>query len=67
MMIIKADPYDFLFNKDLRPTNTALIIVDMRFDFSGEGGYVDKMGYDIWLTRAAIQPPSQSLASVSGS
>jgi hypothetical protein len=41
-MIIKADPYDYPFNKDLRPANTALIVVDMQFDFCGEGGYVDK-------------------------
>ena len=58
-MVIKGDPYDYPFNQDLRPTNTALIVIDMQFDFCGEGGYVDKMGYDISLTRAAIEPQSQ--------
>jgi nicotinamidase-related amidase len=55
-MIIKADPYDYPFDGDLKPENTALIIIDMQFDFCGEGGNVDKMGYDISLTRAPIEP-----------
>jgi nicotinamidase-related amidase len=62
-MMIKGDPYDYPFNQDLRPTNTALIVIDMQFDFCGEGGYVDKMGYDISLTRAAIEPLCRTLAA----
>jgi hypothetical protein len=34
-MMIKGDPYDYPFNQDLRPTNTALIVIDMQFDFCG--------------------------------
>jgi nicotinamidase-related amidase len=53
---VSADPYPYPYNGDLRPQNTCLIIIDMQFDFCGEGGYVDKMGYDLSLTRAPIEP-----------
>jgi biuret amidohydrolase len=55
-IFLKSDPYPFPYNGDLRPDNTCLIIIDMQIDFCGEGGYVDKMGYDISLTRAPIEP-----------
>ena len=54
--ISKSDPYPWPYNGDLRPDNTALIIIDMQTDFCGIGGYVDKMGYDLSLTRAPIEP-----------
>ncbi len=62
-MFIKSNPYKFPFDGDLRPANTALVVIDMQVDFCGRGGYVDKMGYDISLTRAAIEPIQKVLGA----
>ncbi len=53
---LEADPYPWPWDGNLTPANTALIIIDMQIDFCGVGGYVDKMGYDLSLTRAPIAP-----------
>ncbi|HEY9641167.1 MAG TPA: isochorismatase family cysteine hydrolase [Coleofasciculaceae cyanobacterium] len=61
-LFIDANPYPYPYNGDLRPANTVLLIIDMQTDFCGEGGYVDKMGYDLSLTRSPIAPLQTLLA-----
>lgn len=60
---VEADPYPWPYNGDLRPENTVVLVIDMQADFCGPGGYVDKMGYDLSLTRAPIHPIKNVLAA----
>src|SRR6201997_156577 len=60
---VEADPYRWPYNGDLRPQNTLFLVIDMQTDFCGRGGYVDKMGYDLSLTRAPIEPIKALLAA----
>ena len=59
---VVANPYPWPYNGDLQPSNTALVVIDMQTDFCGIGGYVDKMGYDISLARAPIEPLKKLMA-----
>lgn len=63
---VAANPYPWPYDGDLRPANTALIVIDMQIDFCGHGGYVDRMGYDLSLTRAPIEPLITLLAAARG-
>jgi nicotinamidase-related amidase len=60
---VDADPYPWPYDGNLRPENTACIVIDMQTDFCGSGGYVHKMGYDLSLTRAPIEPIQRVLAA----
>lgn len=59
-----ANPYPWPYNGDLRPENTALIVIDMQTDFCGKGGYIDLLGYDISNSRACIEPISRVLGAL---
>ena len=60
--VLTSQPYPWPFDGVFTPGNTALVVIDMQTDFCGIGGYVDKMGYDLSLTRAPIEPISKLMA-----
>ncbi|TMN22125.1 cysteine hydrolase family protein [Lentibacillus cibarius] len=47
---LEAKPYNFEFNAE----KTALVIIDMQRDFCAPGGFGEKLGNDITLTRSII-------------
>src|SRR6478752_6051692 len=59
-----ATPYPWPYNGDLRPENTALVVIDMQTDFCGKGGYIDLLGYDISNSRACIEPIQRVLTAM---
>ncbi|WP_326640689.1 cysteine hydrolase [Streptosporangium sp. NBC_01755] len=61
---IEAEPYGWPFNGGPDPATTAVICIDWQVDFCGPGGYVDRMGYDLSLTRAGLEPTAAVLAAV---
>jgi len=63
MPTLRSTPYAWPYDGELTPSNTALVIIDMQTDFCGVGGYVDKMGYDLSMTRAPIEPLKALLAA----
>ena len=64
MPTIDADPYNWPYDGHIDPARTAIINIDWQTDFCGPGGYVDRMGYDLSLTRAGLGPTAKVLAAV---
>jgi nicotinamidase-related amidase len=60
---VQADPYPWPYDGELHQENTLVLVIDMQTDFCGVGGYVDRMGYDLSLTRAPIAPIREVLGA----
>ena len=60
---VRADPYDFPYNGDLRPENTVVMVIDMQRDFCSAGGYFHSMGYDVSPVMATVNPIRRVLAA----
>lgn len=60
---VDAEPYAWPYDGSFAPESTALINIDWQVDFCGHGGYVDRMGYDLNLTRAGLEPTQRVLAA----
>ncbi|MCV7300907.1 cysteine hydrolase [Mycobacterium barrassiae] len=58
---IDAKPYAWPYDGDIVAEHTALINIDWQVDFCGEGGYVDRMGYDLSLVRMPLGPAQRVL------
>jgi hypothetical protein len=61
---VDAHPYPWPFDGPLDPARTALLCIDWQVDFCGVGGYVDRMGYDLALTRDPVAPTAVVLEAM---
>lgn len=59
---VAATPYAWPYDTSVPVDRVALLCIDWQVDFCGPGGYVDRMGYDIALTRAGLEPTARLLA-----
>jgi biuret amidohydrolase len=59
---VEASPYAWPYDGSFSPATTALVNIDWQVDFCGPGGYVDRMGYDLSLTRSGLPATQKVLA-----
>ena len=60
---VEAQPYSWPYDGGFSAAHTALINIDWQVDFCGKGGYVDRMGYDLSLTRSGLPATQRVLAA----
>ena len=60
---LSGNPHDFPLSGELRPENTALLVIDMQHDFCSEGGYLHRLGASLNGLRAPIAPMGRVLAA----
>jgi len=60
---VSGDPHAFPLSGELRPGNTALLVIDMQHDFCSEGGYMHRLGARLSGLRAPIEPLRNVLAA----
>ncbi len=58
---VAATPYAWPYDGVVPVDRVALLCIDWQVDFCGPGGYVDRMGYDLGLTRAGLGPTARLL------
>ncbi len=49
---VEAESYPFPYNGDLRPENSAVLVIDMQVDFCGAGGWAEMAGANMNVMRA---------------
>ena len=52
---VEAESYPFPYNGDLRPENSAVLVIDMQMDFCGSGGWAEMAGANMNVMRAPIE------------
>jgi biuret amidohydrolase len=62
--LVHAEPYPWPYDGRIDPSRTALMCIDWQVDFCGPGGYVDRMGYELSLTRAGLEPAARVLEAM---
>lgn len=53
---VEARPYRWPYDGHISTAKTAFLMIDWQYDFCAQGGYVDRMGYDVRLLRRALGP-----------
>lgn len=61
--MIKATPFDFPYDGQLVPQNTALLVIDLQEDFLSASGYFARKGYDPAPLRAILPTVNRLIAA----